>query len=586
MTMSDNVTPRFIHVDHSLCNPGGHEYIYAQNLLSAAERAGYQAVLAANRRFQDHATLPPTWPVHACFPSLLKRFQLRSDPVLSRVAHGGGVNRSIRDRWRLFCDQRHQIRRRACFIRSATRLFTELELRLGDVVFFATFSDADFAALRVILDQVPQSIAASWHVLMHFDSDGYSGTRPELIQVWRATFSQRIKQFERHVPDHQLHFHATTAELASFCRRRSDVEFGHLPFAIKQPVPSEPKKSRQRIRVVCAGAMRAEKGVARLAALTHDLRNQQDLASRIEFVTQISKRKLQRSGLMVSANQDSAEGLRMVHWPHPLPTKEYERLIGETDIGLFLYDAWRYRRRCSGVLHEMLAAGKPVIVPAGSWLGQQIAEPLETHLAFVCQQSKCVAAFDLDTLQGCAFPSTLQDEVFSKSVELPIPKSANLGILRVHWPRTVALASWLTVQATQIGADNHSVQSHAAVLTPPYAGDTTSTLLRLTPGADRVVVRLGSQRNVDSMAVSAVTCQFLQVSESNPPPVGRVGLSYTSPAEIPALLHDMVRHFDHYASSAREFARTYREEHEPKHTIDRLTGRAACAPSWKRVRAA
>ncbi len=52
----------------------------------------------------------------------------------------------------------------------------------------------------------------------------------------------------------------------------------------------------------------------------------------------------------------------------------------QTDIGLLLYNADDYYARLSGILVEQLAAGIPVIVPAGCWLAEQLAEPNWQHL--------------------------------------------------------------------------------------------------------------------------------------------------------------------------------------------------------------
>ena len=53
---------------------------------------------------------------------------------------------------------------------------------------------------------------------------------------------------------------------------------------------------------------------------------------------------------------------------HPLSRDEYIQVVRDSDVALFLHDGRAYYSRCSGVLVDMLAAGIPVLVPAGSWL--------------------------------------------------------------------------------------------------------------------------------------------------------------------------------------------------------------------------
>ena len=53
--------PNFVVIDHSIKDLGGHHYGYAAHVLRAAERAGYQPVLATNRKFANSAEAP--WPI-------------------------------------------------------------------------------------------------------------------------------------------------------------------------------------------------------------------------------------------------------------------------------------------------------------------------------------------------------------------------------------------------------------------------------------------------------------------------------------------------------------------------------------------
>ena len=44
------------------------------------------------------------------------------------------------------------------------------------------------------------------------------------------------------------------------------------------------------------------------------------------------------------------------------------------DLALFPYEVIPYRQRTSAVFAEAVAYGKPVVVPAGTWLAQQVEE--------------------------------------------------------------------------------------------------------------------------------------------------------------------------------------------------------------------
>lgn len=56
---------KFVLIDPSIMNLGGHYYEYAARVLEAAEQAGYTPRLATNRQFADEDRLP--WPVHRVY---------------------------------------------------------------------------------------------------------------------------------------------------------------------------------------------------------------------------------------------------------------------------------------------------------------------------------------------------------------------------------------------------------------------------------------------------------------------------------------------------------------------------------------
>jgi glycosyltransferase involved in cell wall biosynthesis len=60
----------------------------------------------------------------------------------------------------------------------------------------------------------------------------------------------------------------------------------------------------------------------------------------------------------------------------PLDEAEYYERLGAADLVLLPYDPDEYRNRASGVLAEAAAAGKVVVVPAGTWLSEQVDKGL------------------------------------------------------------------------------------------------------------------------------------------------------------------------------------------------------------------
>ena len=64
------VMTRFVVLDHSLTSVGGHHYEQAVQVLLAAERLGYEPVLATHRHFNQRDLLPSHWRVLPVFPDV------------------------------------------------------------------------------------------------------------------------------------------------------------------------------------------------------------------------------------------------------------------------------------------------------------------------------------------------------------------------------------------------------------------------------------------------------------------------------------------------------------------------------------
>ena len=58
----------------------------------------------------------------------------------------------------------------------------------------------------------------------------------------------------------------------------------------------------------------------------------------------------------------------------PLESSEFCRQTLQSDIGLLPYERSSYAVRCSGIFVDLLTIGVPMVVPAGSWLADQLAE--------------------------------------------------------------------------------------------------------------------------------------------------------------------------------------------------------------------
>jgi len=350
--------PRLILIDPSLRGVGGHNRPYAVEILHAAESMGYSPVLATHRRFSDRS-LDPGWNVLPLF-----RFE--------------ETDRSFLDRGR-------RIRR---FGRDCRELFERVGYDPGDVVFLPSLREFDFVALARFLRDNPESRQPAWHVQFHFNIlDGsesdHAGQEGRLRRLRR-----RFATAAALIPDHRLQLYCTTERLAEQYNRMGVARFAPLPYPVRRGLsPAEGRVHDGPLRVTCAGSVRLEKGRADLARLVRRLFPALEADGRLQLVIQTDRkslgqvlpRRLARS-LTILPRPDPRRDQPVVPVEYPLAPEAYVDLIRQADIGLFLYDPRRYFARCSGVLVDMLSAGIPVIVPAGTWLADQIGE---THGSIV-----------------------------------------------------------------------------------------------------------------------------------------------------------------------------------------------------------
>ncbi|SFM08800.1 glycosyltransferase [Rugamonas rubra] len=129
------------------------------------------------------------------------------------------------------------------------------------------------------------------------------------------------------------------------------------------------------------GDARPEKGIEALPALARALWTSHLRSGRLRLVVQ--------ANLNLPGGQGgAAEAVRalagypapMVELIHaPMAPVDYYRRLAEADIVLLPYDAAAYRARSSGICVEALAAGKPIVTTAGSWMASQ-AGPEQAEL--------------------------------------------------------------------------------------------------------------------------------------------------------------------------------------------------------------
>lgn len=504
--------PKLIMLDHSLAGAGGHNYEYALNVLRAAAESGWNIVLAANEKFEPSVEFPRQWQVLPVF----RRSAYNAFNVFGATCGLGKIidldfgedappptwlrwweRLRYRLDWRNLYRE-HRRRRRARYkqkwgrwdhlddcLADCRHLFQTVEVVAGDMVFVPTLTELDLEWIVQFLKIHWRFPRVPWHLQFHFNF--LEGREPDYAEQdfrldrMRRHFRRQLAQ----IPAGWLRLHTTTEELAAQYNRLGVGEFRCLPYPVNPRLRVVPRSTPRTLRAVIAGCIRVEKGCDHYQSLIAALWKESFVAGRLQLVLQIDKSDfavtLPDGRPMSICNSDELRGLPeepVIAVRAPLDAEQYARLIETADVGVFLYDSQRYYTRCSGVLVEMLACGVPVIVPAGSWLSEQIAESIAAHLEAGFRECTVHRTIVLD---GPGIGAT---------TVLSVPPAAEALLAFLSPGRNWTTGSYLRVTVTSADVGGASLDSQTTIVGRRKSASPVPVLLQLTPGATSLSLTL------------------------------------------------------------------------------------------------
>jgi len=599
---------KFAVLDPSLTSVGGHPYELAVRMLQAADRLGYTPVLVSHRCFAQRNALPAHWQVLGVFSEESYRriadypLDMAGRPLVPLPADVACRTAAAGRRWE-WCSLRRWWRRRQCrrfiaqYAAACAAIDSAIGLRRGDHVLLPTASLWDLLGLARFLTEHPGAApGVTWHALFH---RGFLQGREPEYEAQAGVAGQIRAQFEylaQHLEPGQLRLYGTSSKLAEQFNRLSPITFGVLPYAVDGPVLANLGRERvgARLRLICAGFLRREKGKMLARRLVEGIWDEQLMSGRMQLVVQTNRRQARRivsrrSGVPLAfhARIEPADVSPILWLRHPLARDAYVDAIRQADIAVFLHDGRAYYTQCSGVLVEMLAAGVPVLVPAGSWLAEQISEAIYQHLDQLRATAPVVAAHALPPNEwhsplprvgpgGPAFrgPSA------TAACALELPTATWAALLTFQWNPLTPPGTYLRVvaQHAEVGAHRAHL-STTAILGARTAGQPVSTLVPLDGRPGRLTVHLSNAYDDTRVSVRDVEVHLLGAPTDGALsyPAGRVGLTFADVDQLPSLVRNLREHYAHYLDSARAFARAWRADHDAQHVVQcLLAGTSAC----------
>jgi glycosyltransferase involved in cell wall biosynthesis len=473
------------------------------------------------------------------------------------------------------------------FGRDTDSLFQKIGLQQDDIVFVPTLSEKDMLGLQEFLNNNSQAHRASWHLLFRRNLFDGPGPREVLALGHRPQTLSAFRQFNENLNGNAIRLYTDTDRLSEEYNCLGSVRFHTLPIPIN-PAFVERSHSIEHslpLRIVYAGDARSEKGYHQLPDLVRDLGSTghvDDVAFNIQSnmaQARVEDATAERLALheLESIGSDRVRLLRV-----PLDSNEYLALVSSADILLILYDARNYYSRSSGILVEAFAAGIPVIVPADSWMGQQLASATYAYLSRAESKASVIDRHIAACWSAIPVPqkpplkpktSNIRAKRRDKRVagnnalliSTPAGHATHL-LLKFEKPSQTGLE--VLVRASQSVGDRrlcessrllHALSDHAHCF----------ALFELHSRVDTVALEFFLTHGNASCALSHLEAVFLRQG-SEPLHTDAVGRAYLPSDSIAHHVSELIDHYDHYRRTACEYAVAWNHRHSATRLIGEL----------------
>ncbi|MGH7139069.1 MAG: hypothetical protein ACREHD_25260, partial [Pirellulales bacterium] len=270
---------------------------------------------------------------------------------------------------------------------------------------------------------------------------------------------------------------------------------------------------------------------------------------------------------------------------HPLASAQYRRLVLDGDVIVVPYDRDNYYARSSGIFAEALVAGKPVLVPAGTWMATELNSAICDYHEVLRREQRVLTGFDAHDLAWRTSRGKLRRDLLDADGLPVLGHSPTRCWLRVPDGATHLLVTF-KISGQSCGVFSGIASEHFASgrmllgRTISWVGGGRDgrggALIRVDRAARRIRLGLSNSLSPTPIALKDLRIDFLSAPISTP--VSVVGAIYVEPNELFQHLREIVTHYEHYRLTAAEFSRSWSAYHCAGRLFEQLTvGRAPTA---------
>jgi hypothetical protein len=616
-------------VDHSINGHGGHYLSYALSILDAAKAAGYETILIAGAGFDpslplNHRVVPAyrrdffgnrnvVWggrvssTLKAIASSALERLVVRArlsgadryvamfDGLIVRARFfsivplvlgmlrksvyllphlGLGIARRIK-RWiwsvmRLFLGAlvfaalatrrlvvravRKEARVERHFYEDTLNWLALVQPAKADLILYPTISFTDCRGLSRALNRRPEFKSCGWSLL--FRRNLFPGDRSTYGTVSHARDKEVLNSLAT-----VARYFTDSEELTLQYQFVFEHTFRTLPIPHTKHFLST-GRTPEALTISYVGDARSEKGFPLLPSMLADYFAQPTgNQPRVRFTFQANYNVPDGEPACVVAKAQLLSG----DWPvtlieHALSGDEYDRLLAQSSIGLLPYERDNYYARTSGVLIEYLSAGIPVIVPERTWLARQFAGRVREHQRRIAAKAQQIASF------------TCLDETRMPWHDVPAAPLDGQQLLLIEAGRTGS--AYPAVEGT-VHIEDVARRRHELPFTLSTDLDPDDLRLkRLAAPARRLSVSFTT-----SPRGRPIPLRVRILAPGGDLPINAVGVPFDSVSELAECLREVVRHYDHYQSTALSLADAIKAHHNPSTLLSLLVSSRGYLPA-------
>ena len=441
--------------------------------------------------------------------------------------------------------------------------------------------------LAVFLANAPSSGLATWH--LQFQQPLLGGGSAEFASaamIQRKVRGCFLAALSR-IPGHDLRLYCTSDELIDQYSKLEVARFEALPYpvnptfapqvtaTVNSPLkifndhPSgsglqqhdyesseQSTKPLEPVRMMVPGELSADTTAeSQLQEVVANLTNDHFAAGRFELVTPQPKKNLLGRPSLLPNNTQS---------------------IHAADFAL-LPSTGRSCKETARTFGELLSSGKPVIVPAGSAIANQLHAAHDQHIDSVRNQFPFSRTIDLSDLRYGIDNVPLSGGVLSFDrqrhpfcAEADRDPSENVAIVSFRWhhPDRRCSAQICCTEHRTGGLKKSSVQ----IVPHQKHALRGLALFRLGFGGNRIAFKIENAFDDSTATIRDLKIEFLSASDIDDVRLGSNGLIYADSWSAEEAIIEMVENLEHYRRNAEAFSRTWWRLHDPRQTLARIVG--------------